>query len=230
MSFGIFTKTIETFSSTTVPTGPLDRRVLNELSGADYGALLSGLRFLELVDDERKATSEYRKLVELWKDNAKFKEFLLELLAAKYHKIIGKLNLKTGTIAELEKAFKDYGVSTGQMLTKTVRFFQKAITEAGVTLSPYMTAQKTRTPSTAPRKNGTGKTRNRIKHQRLDLWDSLNSEMPEGFERLSLPGIPNSFIQYPVNLTEAHCQILEAMIGVLRKSVEARTGRKDRKT
>ena len=227
VSFGIFLKTIETFSSTTVPTGPIDRRVLNDLSGGDYGALMTALRFLDLVDDDRIATADYRKLVELWRDNDKFKEFFLELLTAKYHKIIGKVNLKTGTSAELEKAFKDYGVTAGQMLTKTVRFFLKANTEAGVTLSPYLTTSKPRTPS-APR-NGSERGRPRARAQQRESSSSDEQGVPDGFERLPLPGMPNSFIQYPVNLTEAHCQILEAMIGVLRKSVEARTGGKERK-
>ncbi len=42
MSFGILQSATETLATTTVPSGPLDRRVLDGLSGADYGALISG--------------------------------------------------------------------------------------------------------------------------------------------------------------------------------------------
>ncbi|HVB56750.1 MAG TPA: hypothetical protein VNE63_10020 [Candidatus Acidoferrales bacterium] len=226
MSYGVFSKSIEMLSETTVPSGPLDRRVLSGISGADYGALIPGLRFLGLIDDERKATTQYRELVEAWKNAPKFKEVLLEILVDKYAPIIGKLNLKTGTSAELEKAFKDYGVSTGQMLTKTIRFFVKAITEAGVTLSPHITARKPRIANTTPKKNGSDKG---VHAKGRKDGDESEEEIPNGIERLPLPGMPNSFIQYPANLTEAHCQILEAMIGVLRKSVEARVGIKERK-
>src|SRR6267378_454028 len=219
MSYGVFNKSIETLTETVVPTGPLDRRVLSEFSGADFGALISGLRFLGLVDEERKATAKYRELVESSKDKAKFKECLLSILVDKYAPIIGKLNLKHGTAAELEKAFRDYGVASAQMLTKTVRFFLKAITEAGVTPSPHMTAPKPRTPSTTPRKNGAGKTHVGGKPRGQDSPSDAMDELPSGFERLPLPGMPNSFIQYPTNLTEAHCQILEGMVGVLRTSV-----------
>jgi hypothetical protein len=230
VSYGIFTKSIETFTNTTVPTGPIDRRVLNEFSGADYGALISTLRFLGLVDDDRKATNEYRELVKFSTDSSKFKEYLRQILGVKYKPIIGTLNLTHGTSAELEKAFKDYGVPVGQMLTRTVRFFLKAAGEAGYQLSPYMTARKPRTPSTTTRKNVSGKARQNIKQRDKEEHHDEEQIIPEGFERLPLPGIPNSFIQYPAGLTEAHCQVLEAMIGVLRTSVKVRTGGKEGKT
>jgi hypothetical protein len=226
MGYNVFSKSIETFSDTTVPSGPIDRRVLPGFSGGDYAALISGLRFFGLVDEHRKATTKFRELVELWKDPQKFKERLLEHLAEAYVPVIGKLNLKQGTAAELEKAFKDYGVASGQMLTKSLRFFIKAFTEAGVTLSPYITARKPRTLSTTPRKNGGPKPKPGTHLPDEGVPGEMRLEIPTGFERLPLPGIPNSFIQYPANLTEAHCQILEAMVGVLRTSVKARTGAK----
>jgi hypothetical protein len=230
MSYGVFSKSLATFAETTVPTGPIDRRVLHEFSGADYGALISGLRFLGLVDEDRKATNAYRELVTVSTDKSKFKDHLKQLLADKYRPIVGNLNLTHGTSAELEKAFKDYGVSVGQMLTKTIRFFLKAAAESGYQLSHYFTTPKPRTPSTTPRKNSTEKERTRTKHYQINLGDSLNQseEMPEGFERLPLPGMPNSFIQYPANLTEAQCQLFEAMVGVLRTSIKARTGGKEK--
>jgi hypothetical protein len=230
MSFGVFTKSIETLADTTVPTGGLDRRVFSMFSGADYGTLIPGLRFLGLIDEERKATTEYRELVQLSKEPAKFKARLLEIVTAKYKPIIGTLNLQHGTAAQIEKAFKEFGVPSGQMLTKTIRFYLKALTECGFKLSPYITARKPRTANPTSKKNETDKSRPQLKKQYLDLSDSMRpDEIAVGFERLPLPGMPNSFIQYPTNLTEAHCQILEAMVGVLRTSVKARTGEKEKR-
>jgi len=227
MSFGVLTKSIETFSDTTVPTGPLDRRVLSEFSGADYGALMSGLKFFGLVDEERRATATYRELVGAYRDKEKFKMLWREIVETKYNPIVGHVDLKSGTAAELEKAFKDYGVPTGQMLTKTIRFFVKAVSEGGLLLSPYMTSPKPRAQrASGGRKNGAGKTPAAAKSQEQAMQFSLNSEVPAGFERLPLPGMPSSFIQYPANLTDAQCQILEAMVGVLRTAVKARTGQK----
>lgn len=228
MGYNIFTKSIETFADTIVPSGAIDRRILSELSGGDYSALISGLKFFDLVDEQRKPTAKYRELVGLWKDPAKFKERLHKILVEGYAPIIGNLNLKHGTAAELEKAFKDYGVAVGQMLTKSIRFFTKAMSEAGVVLSPYMTARKPRSPNTTSKKNGPTKAKVNQARDEEYLGDIPNKiPVPSGFERLSLPGMPNSFIQYPANLTEAHCQILEAMVGLLRTSVKARTGGKE---
>jgi hypothetical protein len=221
VSYGIFSKSIEILSETTVPTGPIDRRVLNVLSGADYGALISALRFLGLVDEERNATAEFRELVGLRKDEQKFKKLLLQTLDASYKPITGSLNLKQGTAAQLEKAFKDFGVAQGQMLTKTIRFFLKAYTDAGVTPSHYMTAPKPRTYIFNRRNNPA-----KVPDSRSGELNGESSQdvVPSGWERLPLPGMPNSFIQYPAKLTEAHCQILEAMVSLLRTSVKARSG------
>src|ERR1039458_3851051 len=84
MSFGVFKSTIEALSEITVPSGPLDRRVLHQLSGAAHGALMSGLSFLGYVDDERRATNTYRQLVESSKNEAEFKKRLLEVVSDKY--------------------------------------------------------------------------------------------------------------------------------------------------
>jgi hypothetical protein len=225
MSFGIFKSTIEMLAETVVPTGALDRRVLHGLSGGDYGSLISGLRFLGLVDEGKKPTQKYRELVQASKDAPKFKGLLLQIITQEYKAIVGKVDLQHGTIAELEKAFKDYGVPQGQMLDKSIRFFIKSLSECGFALSPHITKPKPRAPRSpnVTAKNVTAK-KNGDKGRGKPA--DIEQETPQGYERLPLPGVPNSFIQYPANLTEAHCQILEAMVGVLKTSVKARTGAK----
>jgi hypothetical protein len=158
MSYGVFTSTIETLAQSTVPTGPLDRRVLDGLSGADYGALISGLRFLGFVDDERRATAQYRQLVAAWKQGPQtYQGTLLDLISPRYDTIIGRVDTEHGTITELEKAFRDAGVAPGQMLTKTIRFYVKFLTEIGVPVSPHIT--KPRRPSQSRKINGEAKPR-----------------------------------------------------------------------
>ena len=67
VSYGVFKTAVETLAKSTVPTGPIDRHVLDRLSGAAYGALISCLKFMGLVDDDRKAKPRFRDLVKAFK-------------------------------------------------------------------------------------------------------------------------------------------------------------------
>ena len=222
MSFGIFKSTAERLADTVVPTGPLDRRVLDDLSGADYGSLISGLRFLGLTDEQRRATDSYRKLVATVKDPGRFKAALADIINTKYAPITGNVDVANGTISELEKAFKDADVSAGQMLTKTVRFYVKALQETGVMVSPHITKAR----KTTPRPSGTTRKKQTKLNGGADAGatppPSKETAIETGYERMPIPGLGSAFIQYPTNLTEANCDLFEAMIGVLRTYVKGR--------
>jgi hypothetical protein len=227
-SFGMFKTTTETFADSVVPTGPLDRRVLDGLSGADFAALMPALRFLGLIDDERKATQSYRDLVQTIKDRERFKPTLLELIQTKYQPIIGDVDLKHGTLSQLEKAFKDAGVSQGQMLTKTIRFYVKALQECGVQLSPHITKPRRGNGSKKP-DGTTGRTR-RTTPTPGKPAPPVSSSVPAGFGDLPIPGIQGAFIRYPNELTETDCALFEAMVTALRAYAKGRLGGKERKS
>lgn len=230
VSWGVFKSTIDTLAETTVPSGPLDRRVLHGLSGADHGALISALRYLGLVDSERRATEEYCDLIEESKYPEKFRDKLMELLDSKYKHILERVDLERGTISELEKAFKDEGVAQGQMLTKTTRFFIKAYTEgAGLSnMSPHITKPKPKARAAAKSGNsdkGRGRgPKSSDKHQQHNDH-SLVDATPKGFARLPIPGLPDGFIQYPLDLTEPQCTLLEGAVAYLKVYV---TGKIDK--
>jgi hypothetical protein len=232
VSFGIFNTAIETLAQSIVPTGPLDRRVLDKLSGADYGSLMSGLRFLGLVDDNKKATQTYRELVQASKeggDSDKYKTALSDIIFAAYQSITGELDLDNGTIAQLERAFKDAGVSQGQMLAKTIRFYLKAVAASGKTISPHITKANKTQRAPASKKNGEKRTRvKKPKPGGNDGPESDIGQLPSGFERLPLPGVPGAFIQYPAAITDAHCDLFVALVGVLRAHAKGRSGRKEK--
>jgi hypothetical protein len=231
VSFGIFKSTIELLAQSTVPSGPLDRRVLDGLSGADHGALMSGMRFLGLVDTDRKATQPYRTLVTASRDPGQFKKALLDLITTRYKDTVGNVDTAHGTASELEKAFRDAGVPPGQMLTKTVRFYIKALQECDVEVSPHIL--KAKRPATSPKKNGGDKTKKPRAAKRApdfdEIPDAANYVSPEGFERLPIPGLVGAYIQYPSNLSTANCDLFDAMIGVLRTYVKGRIAEKEKK-
>jgi hypothetical protein len=224
VSWGVFKSTIDTLAETTVPTGPMDRRVLHGLSGADHGALMSALRFLGLADSLRKATPAYRELVLASKSPEKFTEMLLGILDAKYSAILEKVSLESGTISELEKAFKEQGVAQGQMLTKTIRFFVKAYTECGTKLSFHITKPSPKAPR-ANKGNG-DKGRARVgKHPAEQTPTPATDALPKGIGRLPIPGMANAFIQYPLDLTDAQCTLLEGAVAFLKVYVTGKIGR-----
>jgi len=230
VSFGIFKSTIEQLAESTVPTGPLDRRVIDGISGADHGALMSGLRFLGLVDEQRNATSEYRALVEVSKDATKFHDVLRQLIATKYQPIIGNVDLRAGTSAQVEKAFRDFGVAQGQMLTKSIRFLIKALQECKFAVSPHITKPKPKTARTNGGRPATDNARTRAKSTASPNPPAeSNTEAPRGFDRMPLPGVAGAFIQYPADLTSAHCDLLDTVIAVLRAYAKGRSGGKEKK-
>ena len=225
MSYGVFKSAIGALAESTVPTGPLDRRVLDNLSGADHGALISGLRFLGYVDEERRATESYRKLVSSAKEPAKFQELLAEALS-KYDSVVGDLDMEFGTAAELEKAFRDYGVPPGQMLTKTIRFYIKALQEIGIKVSPHIMKPKPRAPRNGAKRieRGTG----RGSGGRTTLpQSSAEYVVPKGFDRMPVPGLPQAFIQFPLDLTPDQVDLFGAVVNVLRTFAKGKSGKAD---
>lgn len=224
VGFGIFNGVIETLAETTVPNGPIDRRVLDKLSGADYGAFMSAARFFDMVDENRVAKANLRELVKKWKlSQDEYKEFLLQLVLECYQPILGHVDLDQGTAAQLEKAFKDAGVSQGQMLTKTIRFLVKASLFCGAEVSPHILKGSPRP------KNGDSKPRQK-KKQEPDKADTTllfttASAVPSGFERMPIPGVSGAYIQYPTNLTVANCELFAAMVVALKAYAQARSGK-----
>jgi len=221
MSYGVFKSAIDTLAESTVPTGPLDRRVLDNLSGADHGALISGLRFLGFVDDERRATESYRKLVSAAKDPSQFHSLMLDALA-KYDPVVGDLDVESGTAAQLEKAFRDYGVPQGQMLTKTIRFYIKALQEIGFKVSPHITKPKPRAP-----RNGPKKTDQRGTTKFTLPQSGTEHAVPKGFDRMPVPGLPHAFIQFPLDLTPDQVDLFGAVVNVLRTFAKGKSGKGD---
>jgi hypothetical protein len=222
VGWGVFKNTIDTLAQSVVPTGPLDRRVLHFMSGADHGALISALRFLGLADANKVATQEYRDLVKDSANETKFKEEMRRLLETRYSPILGKLNLQHGTISELERAFKDHGVAQGQMLTKTTRFLIKALQECGVDVSPHISkpSPKVRSAANRPVAEKKAKTAKHTEKPGGSENGGGNGDVPPtGFERMPIPGIPSAFIQYPSGLTNEQCALFGAAITFLKAYV-----------
>jgi len=222
MSSSLLKGTIDAFTNSVVP-GALDRNVLNKMSGGDYGALISGLRFLGLVEATgTKPTPAFQALVKAREKGVDdYQSQLLMVINGAYDKILGNFDIDTGTLVQLEKAFRDYGVPNGQMLHKTIRFYVKSLQDCGITVSPYITKRR-RSPNGGSKKLEA--TKAKVVRERETPPADEREGLPQGFARQPIPGVEGAFVQYPLDLTDADCALFEAIVGVLRTYAQARKG------
>ena len=162
MTIGLFRSTVEAFAESTPPNA-LDRHVLGRLSAADYSSLISGLRFLGLISGDDNVVQEpYRALIAARKkDESDYKGSLLSIVEPAYKSIVQGVDIERGSLPQLEKAFRDAGVPSGQMLIKVVRFYIKIMLHCGQTVSPHITKPRRTTQKKAnsggPKKRTVGK-------------------------------------------------------------------------
>ena len=192
-TYGMLKSTVERFVESTVPT-TMNRHVLHDLSGADFSAVNATFRFLGFIDDERSVKPAFRELVEeRKKGESQYKAALLKILQNSYGPIVAGIDIESGTLPELEKAFREAGVQQGQMVTKTIRFYTKALEDCGVKISPHITKPRPRKSTTKRNgaKQGTG-SKNKLPKPEITppIFDSAG--IPEGFERLPTPNVPQA--------------------------------------
>ncbi len=218
---------IEEFAESTTPT-KLNRHVLSKLSGAGYAELMSGLRYLGLVAKDDSVLEGFSQLVQAQRGGGDaYKKHLLDLLQETYEDIVKGVDIKKGTLPELEQAFKEVGVPQGQMMARTVRFYVKALQDCGFEVSPHITKPRRRTP-----RNGPGSTPSkgrktpgiRREEEVTPPPPADKDHPPEGFDRLPIFGRTNAYIQFPADLTAQDCAVIEAAVGYLRALVKTKEG------
>ena len=225
-TYGTFDKFCEGLKDTAVPDH-IDRSMLSTLSGGDQTSLLAGLRFLGLIKgDDDKSTELFHRLIQARKKGKdEWKLSLGEVITSRYEPIIGEVNVETTTKAKIQECFRNGGVTAGQMVDKSIRFYLKVLEESGGTVSPHLKALKGR----AARRTTGGAPRRKSKSRRpMPLTPppgllAKPDRPPDGFDRLPIPVLGGAHIQYPVGLTTAQCTLLEGAVALLRTSVEVTT-------
>ena len=213
MPYPTLKSTVQTFADSTTPT-MLNRFVLSKLSGAAHSALISGLRFLGLANEDESATEDFRNLVNASKKGeTEYEMELLKILERVYEPIVQGVDMENGTLPELEAAFKAVGVAHGSMLITSVRFYVKALQDCGSTVSPHITKPRPRQKKAEKQNNKTPK-RPKAKNRKPE--DEIKDEIPTGFARLPIIGKEGAFIQYRTPLTEHDCDVIEAAVKYLR--------------
>src|ERR1035437_6107578 len=134
-----------------IPTR-IDRSVLNTMSGAVQGHLMSALRYLGLVSPHAVTTDKLSSLVN--SEGTERERVLSGILREGYPFLFAEppFDLQRATTGQLEEAFRKVGAS-GETIRKCVAFFLAAAKASGIPVSPYIkTSGITRSPSNKSKK------------------------------------------------------------------------------
>jgi hypothetical protein len=150
ISWQTFDAFVAQMKSTVVPTR-IDPSVLKHMSGTVQSQLLSGLKFLRLIETDNTTSPALRELVAVY-ETPKWKEHLGRLLKETYAPLLGPaLDITTTTSSQLKERFRDAGVG-GETIDKCVRFLLMGFKAANVQYSPLLHLRQR-----APRQTVTGK-------------------------------------------------------------------------
>jgi hypothetical protein len=222
-TYGMMKSTIERFKDATVPS-KLNRHVLHDVSGGAFSALMSSLRFFGLIDDNQSVKDEFRAVVKAAQQGeAAYKDKMVQVVCDAYDPIVGgNFDLRSGTLPDLEKKFRDAGVPQGQMLTKAIRFYLKALDDAGIEVSEHITKPRPRTASknkgTKTQKKPKGGVATDDKSKDFNAGDTpIQTAVPSGFQRIAIPSNVNAFVQFPMQITPTDCDQFEGILDMLRR-------------
>jgi hypothetical protein len=115
----------------------IDRTLFPGLNWAVQNQLITGLKFLRLIDANGDSTPQ---LVSLAEDTENRRENWAAVLKSAY-KDVFDMDLTKASPLQLEQAIQKLGVS-GDTLDKAVRFFLSAAGFAGIPLSPHLQRKK----------------------------------------------------------------------------------------
>ncbi len=115
----------------------VDRTAWTSRSGGEQSQLLSGFKFLGLIDSGTSVQPVLKKLIDVPEASQEEKEILGTVLRQGYAKVF-ELDLKTATIGQVQEKIGSYGPS-GETRKRAVRFFLKAAQHCGVELSSRLT-------------------------------------------------------------------------------------------
>ena len=118
---------------------------MTNLSYSTQAQLLAAMRYLNLINTEGTPQPILARFVDT--EEAKQSEIVSEILKDRYAFVFTTLDLSRATMEELEKRFKEVGI-TGSTVGRAVGFFLGAADAGGIQLSPHI---KKSAPSAAPR-------------------------------------------------------------------------------
>jgi len=137
LSFTTFRSAVQSLRAHGLPE-KIDRTAWNSRSGGEQSQLLSGFKFLGLIDSGANTQPTLKQLVDATENSQQEKEILSAVLRQRYAKVFDELDLKTATIGQVQEKIGSYG-PTGATLKRAARFFLKAAQHCDIPLSSRLT-------------------------------------------------------------------------------------------
>ncbi len=133
----------------------IDNSVLKRFSGSVRTQLLSALKFLGLLSEDKKPAGLLPALVETYGDDAEFKKTLATVINSQFS-FLGHMDLKTATPTMFADAFRNTFGGQDAVLAKCRTFYLQAAKYVGIELGQRLTVGTSapRTAAGAPRKRG----------------------------------------------------------------------------
>jgi hypothetical protein len=216
ISYKTFTNFLKSLSTTAVPAS-IDRSIMAKMSGITQNQTLSALRFLRCIGPNGVVQHPLHNLVKAFGTES-WSSVLTDVISDAYVEIVDGLDLDNGTASQLAFAFKKRGGVDGQMLSKAVRFYLKAMTDAGLTYSPHFKAPP------APRKPKS--TRAKVKgsedgNEIIDDQPEDNTPIARGMTLVPIGGGRNIAVEK--DLTDDDVDVIETLIPALRAMAKRHT-------
>ncbi len=135
----------------------INRSVMTNLSYSTQAQLLAAMRYLGLINTDGAPQPILARFVDT--GEAEQAAIVGEILKNRYAFVFTALDLTRATMEELERRFKEAGI-TGSTVGRAVGFFLGAAEAAGIQLSPHI--KKSAPSSPARRTNGRRRARSRL--------------------------------------------------------------------
>ena len=205
IAFSTFIKFIKGLSETGIPSR-IDKSLLGTMSGANQSALISTLKWFNLIDDVGAHGTKLEGFVNAGDERG---ALLRTMLSEAYEFMAdGSINLAKATGAQLEEKFRAYGLS-GSTIVKAMAFFLAACKEAGIQVSGHIKLPRV---SRAGKKKARGTSADPIPGQDEDEGD--NEDAASGTMKFEIP-IPvdrKVKLSIPADFDEADWTLLQTML------------------
>lgn len=143
LPYATFRGFVETLHQNALPH-VIDKSLMRNLSGGVQSHLMVALRFLGLIGPKGETVDKLQKLCAAFGKPGEWQTELKLVVESAYSSIIGTHDIARLSDKQLEDAFKAGAAVEGSMLARATRFYLQALTDAKVTISPYLLNRKKR--------------------------------------------------------------------------------------